>query len=187
MFSKAGWAIGPKLRLAAAVRADDDRGVVRGFAQPKHTRSEDRGADEGGLVASGNALIGRLLRGCLDRNISIQLETRARARQDGCRRGPAEQAAATSAGARRCRARVGRLRWNAALRDQFLPGPISHSCSPPYNEGDGLLMAQEAGAGLGNMTEAWLYPGAMVPGEEHEGQPVSRWVVSGERCRTRSW
>jgi succinate dehydrogenase/fumarate reductase flavoprotein subunit len=39
-------------------------------------------------------------------------------------------------------------------------------------------MAAEVGAALGNMSEAWVYPGACVPGEEHEGQPVSRWVIA---------
>ena len=38
-----------------------------------------------GLVASGNALIGRLLKGCLDRKIDLQLEARGRelVREDG--------------------------------------------------------------------------------------------------------
>jgi hypothetical protein len=36
------------------------------------------------------------------------------------------------------------------------------------------------GADLANMSEAWLYPGFAIPGEEHEGRPVSRWVI-GER------
>jgi hypothetical protein len=41
-------------------------------------------------------------------------------------------------------------------------------------------MAIEVGADIANMSEAWVYPGAMVPGEEHDGHPVSRWVI-GER------
>ncbi len=139
-----------------------------------------------GLVASGNALIGRMLRGCLDRSISFQLETRARelVREGGRVAGLRVE---RNGGDTFVRAKggvvlaCGGFEWNAALRDRFLPGPISHSCSPPYNEGDGLIMAQEAGADIANMTEAWLYPGALVPGEEHEGQPVSRWVV-GERA-----
>ena len=138
-----------------------------------------------GLVASGNALIGRLLKGCLDRGIPILLETRARQliREDGRVAGlRAERAGADVF----VRARGGVVlacagfEWNPELWDRFLPGPITHHCSPPYNEGDGLLMAAELGADLANMSEAWLYPGAVVPGEEHEGHPVSRWVI-GER------
>ena len=78
--------------------------------------------------------------------------------------------------------------WRAAgssgttnCASRFLTGPISHNCSPPYNEGDALTMALDVGADLGNMSEAWAYPGAMVPGEEHDGHPVSRWIV-GERA-----
>ena len=188
MFSKAelgDWAekLRPSPLLFVPMTIEES---FRGFAQPKLIpvpKIVER--MKGGLVASGNALIGRLLRGCLDRSISIQLETRARELvRDGCRVVGLRAEQGGSDFFVRARGGVvlasGGFEWNAALRDQFLPGPISHSCSPPYNEGDGLLMAQEAGAGLGNMTEAWLYPGAMVPGEEHEGQPVSRWVV-GER------
>lgn len=138
-----------------------------------------------GLVASGNALIGRLLKGCLERKMSIQLETRARelVREDGRIAGlRVEQ----NGGDVFIRAKggvvlaSGGFEWNAALRDRFLTGPISHNCSPQYNEGDALVMAQEVGADIGNMSEAWVYPGACVPGEESEGQPVSRWIV-GER------
>lgn len=136
-----------------------------------------------GLVASGNALIGRLLKGCLDRGIEILLETRARelVRDDGRIVG---LRAERNGGSLSIRARggvvlaCGGYEWNEKLREQFLPGPVSGNCSPPYNEGDGLSMAAEVGADLGNMSEAWVYPGAVVPGEEHEGQPVSRWVIA---------
>jgi len=136
-----------------------------------------------GLVASGNALIGRLLKGCLDRGITIQLETRARelVREHGRivglraeREGRDLLLKAAGGVVLAC----GGFEWNDDLRDQFLPGPVDHHCSPPYNEGDGLTMAAEVGADLANMTEAWVYPGALVPGEEHEGRPVSRWVMA---------
>jgi succinate dehydrogenase/fumarate reductase flavoprotein subunit len=39
-------------------------------------------------------------------------------------------------------------------------------------------MAQAVGADVANMAEAWIYPGAVIPGEEHEGHPVSRWVMA---------
>jgi succinate dehydrogenase/fumarate reductase flavoprotein subunit len=140
---------------------------------------------KGGLVSSGNALVARLLKGCLDRGITIRLETRAREliREHGrvvalrCESDGAEL---------RVRARggvvlaCGGFEWNDALRDRFLDGPVTHHCSPAENEGDGLGMAQAVGADVGNMGEAWLYPGAVIPGEEHEGRPVSRWVI-GER------
>jgi succinate dehydrogenase/fumarate reductase flavoprotein subunit len=74
----------------------------------------------------------------------------------------------------------GGFEWNPDLWSRFQPGMLTQHCSPPYNEGDALVMASEAGADLANMSEAWLYPGFAIPGEEHEGRPVSRWVI-GER------
>ncbi len=138
---------------------------------------------EKGLVASGNALAGRLLKGCLDRGIAILLETRARelirenrrvvglrAERDGRdflvnARGGVVLA-------------CGGFEWNNRLLAQFLPGPIGYRCSPAHNEGDGLVMAMEVGADLANMSQAWTYPGTIVPGEEYEGNPVSHWVIA---------
>jgi succinate dehydrogenase/fumarate reductase flavoprotein subunit len=74
----------------------------------------------------------------------------------------------------------GGFEWNPDLWSRFQPGTLAQQCSPPYNEGDALLMAAELGADLANMNEAWLYPGFAIPGEEHEDRPVSRWVI-GER------
>jgi succinate dehydrogenase/fumarate reductase flavoprotein subunit len=140
---------------------------------------------EKGLVGAGNALVGRLLKGCLDRGITVRLGTRARRlviESGGVTGLVAEQ------GGREVSIRArggvvlacGGFEWNKDLWARFQPTEITHHCSPPQNEGDGLLMAMEAGADLGNMSEAWLYPGAVIPGEEHEGLPVSRWVI-GER------
>jgi succinate dehydrogenase/fumarate reductase flavoprotein subunit len=39
-------------------------------------------------------------------------------------------------------------------------------------------MARALGADVDNMAEAWIYPGAAIPGEEHEGKPVSRWIMA---------
>ena len=143
------------------------------------------GRMKAGLVGSGRALVGRLLKGCLDRGISILTGTRARqlVAEDGRVLGVRadREGGETRVGARggvvlAC----GGFEWNQALWARFQPAAITHHCSPPDNEGDALIMAAELGADLGNMSEAWLYPGAIVPGEEHDGLPVSRWVM-GER------
>lgn len=136
-----------------------------------------------GLVGSGNALVGRLLKGCLGRGIEFALETRARrlVQKDGrvaglvAENASGEQRIGVSGGAVLA---CGGFEWSEELWRRYMPLPITHRCSPPYNEGDGLLMAAEIGADLGNMGEAWLYPGAAIPGEEHEGMPVSRWVIA---------
>jgi hypothetical protein len=159
---------------------------MKGLARPKDMPVQEIiGRIKDGLVGSGQALAGRLLRGVLDRHIDIFLDTRARSllKEGG---GVAGLLAERSGETVAVRARAGVIlasggfEWNDTLRDQFLIGPVSKHCSPPHNRGDGLIMAQEVGAALGNMTEAWVYPGAVVPGEEHDGHPVSRWVI-GER------
>jgi succinate dehydrogenase/fumarate reductase flavoprotein subunit len=141
-----------------------------------------------GLVTSGAALIGGLLKACLDRGIDIQLETRGRAllteegRVVGVR---AERATGEDVCVKANGGVVlasGGFEWSERLRAQFLPGPVSHPNSPPFNEGDGLIMAAEAGAALANMTEVWGSPAAAIPGERYEGQQLSRLLVPERAC-----
>jgi hypothetical protein len=118
---------------------------------------------EGDLRGWGQALIGRLLKACLDRDIEILLETTARqlVLQDGRVVG----ATVTCGGAETAiRARqgvvlaTGGFEWDEELKTTFLRGPLTSPASPPTNTGDGLKMALTAGAGLGNMTSAWWIP-----------------------------
>ena len=44
----------------------------------------------------------------------------------------------------------------------------------PTNRGDGLRMAQSAGAALGNLSEAWWSPAMRVPGETIDGAAMFR-------------
>ena len=157
---------------------------LRGMSQPKSIPVAvvvDR--MKKGIVASGNALVGRLLKGCIERNITILLETRARtlvregeavvglkAEQDGQPYSISAKGGVVLA--------CGGFEWNEKLREEHLPVSVAGSCSPAENEGDGLAMALEAGAEIGNMDQAWIYPGGTVPSEEHEGRPVSRWIMA---------
>lgn len=53
--------------------------------------------------------------------------------------------------------------------------PFDGAKSPPNNEGDGLRMAIQAGARLGNVNQVWWSPGGMqIVGETYEGQPRKR-------------
>lgn len=60
---------------------------------------------------------------------------------------------------------TGGFEWNKELVKSFLKGTITHPLSPPGNDGDGLIMAMEAGAALRNMTEAWWSPAFVDPTE----------------------
>ncbi|HET9477446.1 MAG TPA: FAD-dependent oxidoreductase [Dehalococcoidia bacterium] len=135
------------------------------------------------VVGMGGALIGGLLKGCLDRGISVLVETRAREllRENGRVAGVRAESEGTDA---RLRARggvvlaSGGFEWNRELVSKFIPGPLEYPNSPPFNDGDALLMATEAGADLANMTSAWWQPSGVVPGEEYEGRPLGRFISS---------
>jgi len=132
--------------------------------------------DERGL---GEALVGALLRGCLDRGVDVRLGVRAR---ELVRAGRAVVGVRAEQGERdvlvRARAVVlatGGFEWNAELVRAFLRGPLIGPASPPELEGDGLLMAMEAGAQLANMSEAWWMPTIPIPGDGVAGgKPLYR-------------
>ncbi len=135
---------------------------------------------EQGVVACGQALIAALLEGCLDRGIEIVTGSRATALvRDGARVvgvTALEDTGEVTYAATAVVLATGGFEWDEELKRQFLVGPLTHPNSPPVNEGDGLRMAMEAGAALGNMIEAWWYPAAAIPGEEYDGRQLARFV-----------
>ncbi len=140
-----------------------------------------------GIVGGGNALIGRLLKGCLERDITILLGVRARelVQENGVVAGLRAEREGKTLRLRANRGVVlasGGFEWNEELKRRYLPGPVTHPNSPPSNEGDGLIMASEVGAALANMSEVWGSPAAVVPGETYEGRQLSRLVVPERMC-----
>jgi succinate dehydrogenase/fumarate reductase flavoprotein subunit len=133
---------------------------------------------ERGLVATGNALVGMLLKGCLDRGISVEVGTRVveLIKDDGRLTGvyAERDGKPVQLGASVVVLACGGFEWNRRLRSAFLPGRIEHPNSPPFNKGDALLMAMQVGADLDNMTETWGFPSMVVPNETYEGAPLSR-------------
>jgi 3-oxosteroid 1-dehydrogenase len=120
--------------------------------------------DERGM---GLALIGRLLRGCLDRG--IEPVTNARAFELVMERGAVTGVRFEGASGRfDVRASnvilaTGGFEWNPDLVRAFTRGPLTHPVSIKTNTGDGLKMAMRVGAMLGNMREAWWMPVIEVP------------------------
>lgn len=117
----------------------------------------------------GQALVGALLKACLDRGIEPQLNTAVQRllRDNGRVSGVVMQDATGSDQTLLARHGViictGGFEWNEGLRQTYLKGPLTHPASPPTNQGDGLRYAMESGAQLGNMTSAWWAPTLAIP------------------------
>ncbi|MGE0666223.1 MAG: FAD-dependent oxidoreductase [Sphingomonadales bacterium] len=136
----------------------------------------------------GQALIGRLLRACLDRGIEPRTGCAAKelVLEDGAITGVILD---TPDGEVTVRVRkgvvlaTGGFEWNDDLKRAFLRGPLTHQVSIQTNTGDGLKMAMKAGAMLGNMREAWWTAVASVPPQECS---MERMMISAQRTMPRS-
>ena len=133
---------------------------------PTDVKARRRANDERGM---GMALIGRLLKGCLDRGIEPQTGCRAVSLiMDGPAVGGVRFEGADAdfeVRAPRVILATGGFEWNAELVRAFTRGPLTHPVSIQTNTGDGLKMAMRVGAMLGNMREAWWMPVIEVPEE----------------------
>jgi 3-oxosteroid 1-dehydrogenase len=134
------------------------------------------------LRGSGQALIGRLLKACLDRGIEPQIGMRATELcvEDGRVTGVTFEDGSQVSASRGVVLATGGFEWNEELVRSFIRGPLTHPISVPTNTGDGLSMAMRAGAALGNMREAWWTP--VVEVADADGVPL-RYPVSGERAQ----
>lgn len=63
----------------------------------------------------------------------------------------------------------------------YLDAPLGVQVSPRGHDGIAVQLAEEVGADLTGMEDAWWMPGVQLPGEELEGHPLSR-VFLGERA-----
>jgi len=135
----------------------------------------------------GLALVGGLLRACLDRGIEPQLEWKADellrdngrvtgvrfATPDGTTDVPAERGVVLATGG---------FEFNDDLTSTFLRGPMTGPAGSPENTGDGLVMSIEAGARLANMGSSWWVPVTRIPGEMQFGAPKVNLILL-ERTR----
>lgn len=140
------------------------------------------------LRGCGQALIGRLLKACLDRGIELRTGHRAvgldvvDGRVSGVRFETADGPVEVSATGGVILA-TGGFEWNPDLIRSFIRGPLERPVSIATNTGDGLTMAMRVGASLGNMQEAWWVPVIDVGNDAGEAIP---WMVNRERVQPRS-
>ncbi len=130
----------------------------------------------------GQAMVGRLLKACLTRGIEpmLNVETLGFIKREGRIVGieaKQESKALTLHARQGVIVATGGFEWDEEKRQAFLRGPMDAPASPPTASGDGLNLAMEAGAKLGNMTQAWWAPTLVVPdapwpGGEPRAHPV---------------
>ncbi len=122
--------------------------------------------EAGDMRAWGQALIGRMLKACLERGITPQLNvTIDRLLVEGGQAMGAVIDGETVTASKGVVLATGGFEWDKDLVQTFLRGPMTAPASPPGNTGDGLKLAMAAGAALGNMTSAWWMTSLEVPGD----------------------
>ncbi|MBT4493780.1 MAG: FAD-binding protein [Gammaproteobacteria bacterium] len=134
----------------------------------------------------GQALIGGLLKAVLDRDIEFYFEHRAmKLHKEGNR--IVGVSVETPDGERNFQARrgvviaTGGFEWNKDLVQTFLRGPMTGPVSVPENEGDGLIMAIEAGAKLGNMSNAFWMTSTLEGKQQHRDAKPNYLLCQNER------
>lgn len=137
----------------------------------------------------GQALAGALFMAVIDRDIPVEFEKRARKLVKDGDRVVGVIAQDASGKDYRVRARrgvviaTGGFEWNDELVQTFLRGPMTGPVSVPENEGDGLLMAIEAGAKLGNMQNAFWMQSVLEMKPQHRAAKPNYLLGSDERAR----
>lgn len=156
-----------------------------GFLEPE----EEQRRTDGRLEGLGRGMLGALLKGLLDRGVTVRTGAEAvRLATDAGRVTGVELADGRRVGARRgVVLATGGFERDPELVRAFLRGPLGQSPGAPTNTGDGLRMAMRVGAQLGLMREAWWAPVVTLPGfegEQHSGHGVQ--LVQRERTLPRT-
>ncbi|TBU90058.1 dehydrogenase [Stutzerimonas kirkiae] len=126
----------------------------------------------------GLALVGALLKGCLDAGVRIQLDSRVSGLQQDPQGRVVGVELQTPQGALRWQAGKGVIlanggfEWNPRRVRQHLPVELEMLPTPPLANGDNLLLAEQAGAQLENLDSYWHWPTGEVPGLHYEGRAL---------------
>jgi 3-oxosteroid 1-dehydrogenase len=142
------------------------------------------------LRGCGAALVGPLLKACLDRGVEPVTASRAQdlVIDDGRVAGVVVEQPGGEVVVRATRGVVlatGGFEWDPELVRSFLRGPMTSPASVPANVGDGLLIAMRAGAALDNMPQAWWVPVIEIPGDVAFGRQRAT-LLNRERTLPRS-
>lgn len=136
---------------------------------------------------AGPALVGALLEAGLRNGVHVRVETPATRLviEDSTVRGIVVRAddgtERTVRAARGVLLASGGFESSKDLTTTHLGAPFGAQVSPAGHDGIAVQLAEEVGADLTGMEDAWWMPGVQLPGEELEGRPLSR-VFLGERA-----
>ena len=142
------------------------------------------GIDEAWLA--GPALVGALLEAGLRNGVDVRVEAPAvRLLTDGSGvRGVVVESDGVEHTVRATKGVIlasGGFESSSELTTTHLDAPFGTQVSPAGHDGIAVQLAEEIGADLTGMQDAWWMPGVQLPGEELEGRPLSR-VFLGERA-----
>jgi len=136
------------------------------------------------VLGLGEALVGSLRKGLLDREVPVFLSQRVvKLLREGGRITGVE--VLTEIGKKRFSGKAvvlaaGGFEWNKAMKRQFLIGPSENSAGCPTNTGDGVRMGMNVGASVALLDQAWWFTLILKPGEERG------WLAVSERTFPRS-
>jgi succinate dehydrogenase/fumarate reductase flavoprotein subunit len=163
--------------IEARIHIAPDQPAPGGEGSAQNDDAQNAGARNAGVIlrgpVRGRALVGALLAGVEGAGIEVRTGARVSGLAlDG----------GTVIGVRvgdevvggRVVLATGGFQHDTDLAAAHLLGAPVVAMGTPGCEGDGLRMAQSAGAVLGNMTEGWWMPAMRVPGEELDGAPYYR-------------
>ncbi|MCS0639643.1 FAD-dependent oxidoreductase [Streptomyces sp. LP05-1] len=139
-----------------------------------------------GVLTVGAALVAGLVAACDERGVEFATGVRARELliEDGRVTGVRAETAGGPAVYRAAAGVIlasGGYEWDERLKRAFLGVPDTRPVSPPWNHGDGLMMALAAGAAPAGLSQAWWVPAVADPSETYDGHPLFRHLVA-ERC-----
>lgn len=166
---------GPRPGSVSPLHGDDE--MYFGKVGPSSDVVRERLAR--GIVSCGAALVGSLMEACLGRGVTLIAGCRVRRlTMDGRRvtgvTAERDGVVETVEARRGVMLATGGFEWSRELWDRLVGVPLDGPLSPPFNEGDGLRMAMQAGALLGNVNQAWWRPSLAIPGETYDGRPRLR-------------
>ena len=137
---------------------------------------------EEGMVGWGAALIGPLMKACIDRDVNIMMQTRALElvqNKSGRIIGVIAEQGGKSIfihGRLGVVLACGGYEWNEDLM-RLSGAPTTKSITVPSNRGDGHTMGLEVGAAWANLGNSGIGPCISIPDEQHDGQPLYRMFI----------